>query len=289
MWYCRENSTVAPVSLIWCLDWRNIRNKRGLSSGEWRLEWPDDSSRLDVGDRVDGGTLIERRSMDEPLEVRDTGFLCGELEARGGEPELARGETVCIWRSDEVPNKSVDWPRSTLEERRTVILVTDFDLDWWPGWEVPRWNGVFLLRSKGDELCALGERGLGGRFSFSYLTLSPITRCRDDEVLRFVGGDGGMIMGCTNRICVSGMTNSGISLRTNDLLLKTFLKLLFVCSVVVGCLRYGSSLGTFRRRHTRRSTTTNTTTMRPRPRPRKAGIRTLDGIIIELQRSHCSA
>lgn len=59
--------------MIWCFDCRNRRIKRGLSSGDWRLE-SRDPSRLETADRVDGGTLIARSSIELELGLRDNGF-----------------------------------------------------------------------------------------------------------------------------------------------------------------------------------------------------------------------
>ena len=83
IWYCKENSKVALVSFIWCFDWRNNRNNRGLSSGDWRLE-SRDPSRLEHADRVDGGTLIAKRSIEATLGFRDNAFF-GGVERCSGE------------------------------------------------------------------------------------------------------------------------------------------------------------------------------------------------------------
>lgn len=69
-------------------------------------------------------------------------------------------------------------------------------------------------------------------------------------------GVGGVMIGCTNRSCVPGITNSGISFRIRDLLRKILLPFARrdVVGVGVECLRYGRSEGTFPRRHARLAT-----------------------------------
>ena len=62
--------------MIWCLDCRNNRNKRGLSSGDWRLESRDPSI-LEHADLVDGGTFIASRSIELELGLRDKDFFGG--------------------------------------------------------------------------------------------------------------------------------------------------------------------------------------------------------------------
>lgn len=76
IWYCKEKSKCAPVNLIWCLDCRNNRNRRGLSSGDWRLESRDPSI-LEPADLVDGGTFIASRSIELELGLRDKDFFGG--------------------------------------------------------------------------------------------------------------------------------------------------------------------------------------------------------------------
>lgn len=106
----------------------------------------------------------------------------------------------------------------------------------------------------------------------------------------FSVGVGGVIIGCTKRSCVPGITNSGISFRISDLLRNILLPFerRSVVGVGVECFRYGCSVGTFFRFHARLATNETTMMIIPKARPSKAVTRAVELIVLSIRLSFCA-
>ena len=254
IWYWRENSMVAPVSFIWCFDCRKRRMRRGLSPGDCRLEFSE-PSKLEDRDRGAGGTLIESISMELTLEVRDL--------SDGG--SQARGEVGWTWRNSNEEGGVVAELSAEVKSRLIDRCAADLpDLSPAICWLVS-WSEIFRFGSM-EWGALVRRRGIDELSSFSNFIVWPTSFASGSACDGDVTGAGGVMTGCTSRSCMPGITNSGMSLRICDFLLK-------MLNPSLGVFASGWSLlvAAFWRRHLRRNTTAKTTTKMARARPREAG------------------